>query len=151
MHLKAINSEGRWTAPLGQTYAYVLCMNRVKNVVGCDWWVSVFIVWLGTVSSGVIYYCYSRILNYYDYWLMNFGVPRCRMDVIDTICDARLALTDILTERRRHLLDILRNIEAVTLDDLDNTLQQYCSLRRKVIAAMESLDILEEDYKRCRC
>ena len=39
------------------------------------------------------------------------------MDVIDTICDERLALTDILTERQWHLLDILRNIEAVTLDD----------------------------------
>ena len=82
---------------------------------------------------------------------MNFGVPCYQMDVIDTICDERLALTDILTERRQHLLDVLRNIEAVTLDDLDNILQQYCSLRRKVIAAMESLDVLEEDYKRCRC
>ena len=82
---------------------------------------------------------------------MNFGVPRCRMDVIDTICDEHLALTDILTERQQHLLDILRNIQAVTLYHLDNTLQQYCSLRRKVIAVMESLDILEEDYKRCRC
>ena len=51
------------------------------------------------------------------------------MDVIDTICDERLALTDILTERQQHLLHILRNIKA----------------------AMESLNILEEEYKRCRC
>ena len=37
----------RRNATLGQSYAYVLCMNRVKKVVGCDWWVSVFIVCLG--------------------------------------------------------------------------------------------------------
>ena len=84
---------------------------------------------------------------------MNFEslvAENCRMDVIDSICDERLALTDILTERRRHLFDILRNIEAVNLDDLDSILQQYCSLRRKVIAAMEELDVLEEDIMRYR-
>ena len=73
------------------------------------------------------------------------------MDVIDTICDERLALTDILTERRQHLLHVLRNIQSVALDDLENILRQYCSLKRKVIAAMESLDVLEEEYKKCRC
>ena len=71
------------------------------------------------------------------------------MDVIDTICDERLALTDILTECRRHLLNVLRNVEVVNLDDLDNILQQY-SLRRNIIAAMKSLDVLE-DYRRYRC
>ena len=55
------------------------------------------------------------------------------MDVIDTICDKRLALTDILTERRQHLLNVLRNVELVNLNDLDNILQQYCSLRRNII------------------
>jgi len=73
------------------------------------------------------------------------------MDVIDTICDERLALTDILTERRRHLLNVLRNVELVNLDDLDIILQQYCSLRRNIIAAMKSLDVLEEDYRRYHC
>ena len=68
------------------------------------------------------------------------------MDIIDAICDERLALTDILTERRRHLVNVLRNVE-----DLDNILQQYCTLRRNVIAAMKSLDVLEEDYRRYRC
>ena len=72
------------------------------------------------------------------------------MDVIDTICDERLALTDILTKRRRHLSNILRNVELVNLDDLDNILQQY-SLRRNIIAAMKSLDVLEEDYGTYRC
>ena len=52
------------------------------------------------------------------------------MDVIDTIGDEPLALTDILTERRRHLLNVLRNVELVNLDDLDNILQlekkHYC-------------------------
>ena len=62
------------------------------------------------------------------------------MDVIDTICDERLALTNILTERRWHLLNVLRSVKLVYLDDLDNILQQYCSLR--------SLDVLEEDYRR---
>ena len=71
----------------------------------------------------------------------------CRMDVIDTICYERLALADILTERQRHFLDVLRNIEAVNHDDLHIILQQYCSLRSKVIAAMEELNILEEDYE----
>ena len=73
------------------------------------------------------------------------------MDVIDTICDERLALTDILTERRQHLLNVLRNVELVNLNDLDNILQQYCSLRRNIIVAMKSLDILEEEYRRYRC
>ena len=73
------------------------------------------------------------------------------MDVIDTICDKRLALTDILTERRWHLLNVLRNVKLVNLDDLDNILQQYCSLRRNIIAAMKSFDVLEEDYSRYRC
>ena len=72
------------------------------------------------------------------------------MDVVDTICDERLTLTEILTERRRHFLDVLRNIEVINLDDLDTMLQQYCSLRRKVIAIMEELDVLEEDIVRCR-
>ena len=72
------------------------------------------------------------------------------MSVIDTICDEHLALTDILTERRRHLLDVLRNIEAVDLYNLDAILKQYCSLRRKVIVAMEKLDVLEEHYKSYR-
>ena len=70
------------------------------------------------------------------------------MDVIDTICDEPLALTNIVTEHRRHLLNVLRNVELVNLDDLDNILQQYCSLRRNIIAAMKSLDTLEEDYRR---
>ena len=73
------------------------------------------------------------------------------MDVIDTIGDEPLALTDILTERRRHLLNVLRNVELVNLDDLDNILQRHCSLRRNIIAAMKSLDILKEDYRRYRC
>ena len=72
------------------------------------------------------------------------------MSVIDTICDEHLALTDILTERRRHLLDVLRNIEAVDLYNLDAILKPYCSLRRKVIVAMEKLDVLEEHYKSYR-
>lgn len=72
------------------------------------------------------------------------------MDVVDSICDERLTLAEILTERRRYLLDVLRNIEAVNLDNLDTTLQQYCSLRRKVIAVMEELDVLEEDIVRYR-
>jgi len=72
------------------------------------------------------------------------------MDVVDSICDERLTLTEILAERRRHLLDVLRNIEAVNLDDLDTILQRYCSLRRKVIAVMEELDVLEEDIVRYR-
>ena len=59
-------------------------------------------------------------------------------------------LTEILTERRRHFLDVLRNIEVINLDDLDTMLQQYCSLRRKVIAVMEELDVLEEDIVRYR-
>ena len=67
------------------------------------------------------------------------------MDVVDSICDERLTLTQTPTERRQHLLDVLRNIGAVNLDDLDTTLQQYCSLRRKVIAVMEELDVLEGD------
>ena len=62
------------------------------------------------------------------------------MDVPDTICDERLALTNILTERRWHLLNVLRSVKLVNLDDLDNILQQYCSLR--------SLHVLEEDYRR---
>ena len=73
------------------------------------------------------------------------------MDVIDTICDERLALTEILTERRRQLLNVLRNIEVVNLENLDNVLQGYCNLRRNVIATMKSLDVLEEDYRRYRC
>ena len=73
------------------------------------------------------------------------------MDIIDAICDEHLALTDILTERRRHLVNVLRNVEVVNLEDLDNILQQYCTLRRNVIAAMKSLDVLEEDYRRYRC
>ena len=73
------------------------------------------------------------------------------MDVIDTISDEPLALTDILTERRRHLLNALRNVELVNLDDLDNILQRQCSLRRNIIAAIKSLDILKEDYRRYRC
>ena len=73
------------------------------------------------------------------------------MDIIDAICDERLALTDILTERRRHLVNVLRNVEVVNLEDLDNILQQYSTLRRNVIAAMKSLDVLEEDYRRYRC
>ena len=44
------------------------------------------------------------------------------MDVVDTICDERLTLTEILTKRRRHFLDVLRNIEVVNLDDLDTML-----------------------------
>ena len=52
------------------------------------------------------------------------------MDVIGIICDEHLAFTDILTEHRQHLLDVLRDIKAVTLDDLDNILQfkkkSYC-------------------------
>ena len=70
------------------------------------------------------------------------------MDVIDTICDEHLALTDILTKRRWHLLDLLRNTEAVDLDDLDTILQQYCTLTSKGIPAMKEWDILEEDCKR---
>ena len=70
------------------------------------------------------------------------------MDVVYAICDERLSLTEILTERRQHLLDVLGNIEAVNLNDLDTILQQYCSLRRKVIAVMEELDVLEEDIVR---
>ena len=73
------------------------------------------------------------------------------MDIIDLICDERLALTDILTERRRHLVNLLRNVEVVNLEDLDNVQQQYCRLRRNVIAAMKSFDVLEEDYRRYRC
>ena len=73
------------------------------------------------------------------------------MDVIDIICEERLALTDILTKRKRHLLNVLKSVELVNLDDLDNVLQQYCSLRRNIIAAMKSLDVLEEDYRRYRC
>ena len=73
------------------------------------------------------------------------------MDVIDTICDERLALTEILTERRRQLLNVLRNIEVVNLENLDNILQGYCNLRRNVIAAMKSLYVLEEDYRRYQC
>ena len=72
------------------------------------------------------------------------------MDVVDAICDERLFLTESLTERQRHLLDVLGNIEAVNLDDLDTILQQYCSFRRKVIAVMEELDVLEEDIVRYR-
>ena len=72
------------------------------------------------------------------------------MDIIDAICDERLALTDILTERPWHLVNVLRNVEVVNLEDLDNILQQYCTLRRNVIAAMKSLDVLEEDYRRYR-
>ena len=79
-------------------------MNRVKKVVGCDWWVSVFIVWLGlcpqeSFTTHFLKGLFQDFTLHYDYWLMNFGVPRCRIDVIDTICDERLALTDILTER----------------------------------------------------
>ena len=81
---------------------------------------------------------------------MNFGVSR-RMDIIDAICDERLALTDILTKRQRQLLNVLRNVEVVNLEDLDNILQQYSRLRTYVIAAMKSLDALEEDYRRYRC
>ena len=73
------------------------------------------------------------------------------MKIINAICDERLALTDILTERRQHLVNILRNVEVVNLEDLDNILQQYCTLRRNVIAAMKSLDVLERDYRRYRC
>ena len=73
------------------------------------------------------------------------------MDVIDAICDERLALTNILTECRPHLVNILRNVEVVNLEDLDNILQKYCTLRRNVIAAMKSLDVLDEDYRRYRC
>ena len=81
---------------------------------------------------------------------MNFVVS-CRMDIIDAICDERLALTDILTKRQRQLLNVLRNVEVVNLEDLDNILQQYSRLRTYVIAAMKSLDTLEEDYRRYRC
>ena len=73
------------------------------------------------------------------------------MDIIDAICDERLALTDILTEHQRHLVNVLRNVTVVNLEDLDNILQQYCRLRRNVIAAMKSLDVLEEDYRRYWC
>ena len=72
------------------------------------------------------------------------------MDIINAICDERLALTDILTERRWHLVNVLRNVEVVNLEDLDNILQQCCRLRRNVIAAMKSLDVLEKDYRRCQ-
>ena len=42
------------------------------------------------------------------------------MDIIDTICDERLVLTDILTKHRRHLVNVLRNVKVVNLEDLDN-------------------------------
>ena len=127
----------------------------------------VFIVWVGTVSSVVRHYssCSVERLSC-DWWIsirlafikrlfqivsLSLFAQSCRMDVIDTICDERLALTEILTERRRQLLNVLRNIEVVNLENLDNVLQGYCNLRRNVIATMKSLDVLEEDYRRYRC
>ena len=111
-----------------------------------NWWISIHLGFLKGLFQN------DTLVRLSADELRSRSLPKiCRMDIIDLICDERLALTDILTEPRRHLVNVLRNVEVINLEDLDNILQQYCRLRRNVIAAMKSLDVLEEDYRRYRC
>ena len=61
------------------------------------------------------------------------------MDVIDTICNGRLVLSEILTERRRQLLNVLRNIEVVNLENLGQHNARVLQLKEKRYCGHEEL------------
>ena len=67
------------------------------------------------------------------------------MEAYNTVCDERLALADMLQERREHLLHVLKSISSISLHDLSQVLQQYYSMRRDIVAMMDSLDVMEGD------
>ena len=69
------------------------------------------------------------------------------MEAINAIRDERLALADFFQERREQLLDVLKTIPSITLEDLHTVLQQYCSIGRDVIFMIESLDVMEEELR----
>ena len=69
------------------------------------------------------------------------------MEAINAIRDERLALADNFQERREQLLDVLKTIPSITLEDLHTVLQQYCSIRRDVIFMIDSLDVMEEELR----
>ena len=69
------------------------------------------------------------------------------MEAINAIRDERLALADIFQERREQLLDVLKTIPSITLEDLHTVLQQYCSIRRDIIFMIENLDVMEEELR----
>ena len=69
------------------------------------------------------------------------------MEAYNIVCDERLALADMLQERREHLLDVLKSVIAISLHDLLTVLQQYCSMRRDIVAVMDSLDVIEGDIR----
>lgn len=67
------------------------------------------------------------------------------MEAYNTVCDERLALADMLQERREHLFHVLKSISSISLHDLSQVLQQYYSMRRDIVAMMDSLDVMEGD------
>ena len=46
------------------------------------------------------------------------------MEAYNTVCDERLALADMLQERREHLFHVLKSISSISLHDLSQGLQQ---------------------------
>ena len=73
------------------------------------------------------------------------------MEEINIIRDERLALVDILQDRREQILDVLRNISNIALEDLGTVLEQYCAIKREIIVMVDNLDVMEEELLNLLC
>ena len=68
------------------------------------------------------------------------------MKEINFIRDERLGLVDILQTRREQLLEVLKNISSISLEDLGKVLEQYCVIGGGIVLMVDRLNDMEEFF-----